>query len=99
MSISEVLAKNERLDKITQEEKKGIDEYIENVNGAIKTIEYHISGYIASGDLLDEIKEMLLNDVEKLRADVRRLSNLSEELQIRINGYERYLKILSKAIR
>lgn len=99
MSLNELYAKHDRIDKITEEEQKGIDEYIENVNDAIKTIEYVINTLPASGNLLDEIKNKLLEDIENLKYDIKKLSNLSNELKIKIEGYKRYLSILSKAIK
>lgn len=99
MSASEIIAKNENLHKITLEEKEGIDDYISQVKAAINIISGQINSMMANGDTIDDIKEILREDVSQLNNDLRRLENLSQQLQSKAEGYERYLNILRKAAR
>lgn len=99
MSASEIIAKNENLHKITLEEKEGIDDYISQVKAAINIISGQISSMMANGDTIDDIKEILKEDISQLNSDLRRLENLSQQLQSKADGYERYLNILRKAAR
>lgn len=96
MDTHEIRAKSDNLDRITQLEKEGIDDYIENVKNAIKIIEYQIKNYAASGDKLDRIKDNLWNDVNELKEDIKKLSKLSEQLNEKIADYKNFLNLLSE---
>lgn len=98
MSRADVIARNEELHKITAVAKEGIDEYIQNVHEAVGKIESEVQNMNASGDTIDQIKEILYNDLKQLNADIRKLETLSGQMQGKIEGYKRYLDYMKKGL-